>query len=265
LANNAIIGYSGFVGSNIVKQTSFEVLYRSTNVHEIKGRSFDTIVCAGAPGQKWVANQYPERDSENIDSLIEHLKSIRCKTFVLISTVDVFKNACGVDEQTLIVEEGLNAYGLHRRRLETFVENNFSNYLIVRLPGLVGPGLRKNVIFDLLHKNNLHLIESRAVFQFYPMVNLWFDIQVALKAGLRLIHLTAAPISVAEVSGLGFGKPFSQELAGVPAAYDMCTLHSRVFGTEGNYQYLASASIQAIRTYAQSELVKAPPVLEVRK
>lgn len=255
----ALIGFSGFVGSTLLKQTSFESRYRSTNISEIVGMSFDTVFCAGAPAQKWIANREPEADRQKIIALIEHLKTIQCKTFILISTVDVFINPIGVDEDTLVDESGLHAYGLHRRLLEKFVESHFPNHLIVRLPGLVGPSLRKNVIFDFLNDNNLYAIESRSVFQFYPMVNLWYDIQAALSAGLRLVHLTAAPISVAEVSRQGFGKPFDQTMAGAPATYDMRTRHAAVFGADGSYQYSVRETIQAIRAYAQSEPVTLKP------
>lgn len=256
---NTLIGFSGFVGSTLLKQSSFDELYRSANIGEIEGRSFDTVVCAGAPAQKWIANREPEADLKKIEGLIARLKSVQCKIFILISTVDVFKNAIGVDENTPVDETGLHAYGLNRRLLEKFVESHFPNHLIVRLPGLVGPGLRKNVIFDFLNHNNLHTIESRGVFQFYPMVNLWYDIQVALNAGLRVIHLTAAPISVANVSRHGFGRPFDQELAGSPMIYDMQTRHSKLFGAEGAYQYSARETIQAIRAYVQSEPLNLKP------
>jgi dTDP-4-dehydrorhamnose reductase len=256
---NALIGFSGFVGSTLLKQAHFESLYRSINIGDIDGQSFDTVVCAGAPAQKWIANRDPEADLQKIDSLIAHLKTIQCKAFILISTVDVFKDSLGVDEETQVDETGLHAYGLHRRLLEKFVESHFPNLLIVRLPGLVGPGLRKNVIFDFLNDNNLHAIESRGVFQFYPMVNLWYDIQTALNAGLKLVHLTAEPISVADVSKQGFGKNFEQILANIPARYDMRTCHAQVFGTSGHYQYSAREAIQAIRAYAQSEPLTIKP------
>ncbi len=251
--NNALIGFSGFVGSTLLKQAPFDALYRSTNISEIKGNSFDTVVCAGAPAQKWIANREPETDLQTIEGLIAHLKTIKCNTFILISTVDVFKNPIGVDEDTVVDEVGLHAYGLHRRLLEKFVESRFENYLIVRLPGLVGPGLRKNVIFDFLNNNNLHAIESRGVFQFYPMVNLWNDIRVALNACLKLVHLTAEPVSVAEVSKQGFGNPFEQALGNQPATYDLRTKHAKLFGAAGNHQYSARETIQAVRAYAQSE------------
>jgi dTDP-4-dehydrorhamnose reductase len=250
---DALIGFSGFVGGTLLKQKKFDGLYRSTNIQDIRGKKFDTVVCAGAPAQKWIANKEPEADQRAIETLIQHLDSMTCKVFVLISTVDVFKSPLGVTEDTPVEEEGLHAYGRNRRLLEKFVENRFENALIVRLPGLVGPGLRKNVIFDFLNDNNVRLVESRGVFQFYPMVNLWYDIELALEAGLRLIHLTAEPVSVSEVSKAGFGREFNQTLEGTPARYDMQTRYAKIFGKQGDYQYLASDTLQAVRHYAQSE------------
>ena len=157
------------------------------------------------------------------------------------------------DEDTPVDEAGLHPYGLHRRRLEKFVEDHFANHLIVRLPGLVGPGLRKNVIFDFLNDNNLHAIDSRGVFQFYPMVNLWYDIQIALQAGLKLVHLTAEPISVAEIAENCFGKTFHQALPNPPAVYDFQSNYATLFGGHGHYQYSRRETFQAVRAYAQSE------------
>jgi len=253
--NNAMIGYSGFVGSTLLKQHPFQNLYRSNNMNDIHGLNFDFAVCAAAPAQKWIANREPVADRLNIEGLIAHLETVSCKTFILISTVDVFNNPVGIDEGTLIEESGLHAYGLHRRLLEKFVESHFPNHLVVRLPGLVGPGLRKNIIFDFLNDNNLHAIESRSVFQFYPMVNLWYDIQIALRAGLKVVHLTAEPISVAEISEAGFGNIFNQTLAQPPAAYDLQSKYASLFGGQGAYQYSRRDTILAVRAYAQSEPV----------
>lgn len=248
---DALIGYSGFVGSTLLKQRPFDELYRSTNIGQIEGRGFDLVICAGAPAQKWIANREPEADRWKIEGLIEHLGGMECSTFVLVSTIDVFKSPNGVNEETGIDEDGLHPYGLHRRMLEKFVEDRFAQHLIVRLPGLVGPGLRKNVIFDFLNNNNLHAIDCRGVFQFYPMVNLWYDIRQALNTGLKLVHLTAEPISVAEVAESGFGWEFKQTLPNPTAAYDMQSIHAE----SGNYQYSKREILHAVRSYAQSEPV----------
>lgn len=263
--NNALIGSSGFVGSTLLKQADFSSLYRSTNITEIDGSKLDVVVCTAAPAQKWIANREPSADRNNIDSLISHLRTIKCKKFILISTVDVFKEPVDVDELSKVEEFGLHPYGLHRRYLEKFVEEQFPNYLIVRLPGLVGPGLRKNVIYDFLNNNNLDAIESRGIFQFYPMVNLWYDIQIAINANLSLVHLTAEPISVAAVSHLGFGRPFTQILDKPSARYDMQTRYANLFGSCGRYQYSARETIQAIRAYVQSEPVAKQSEIGVSK
>lgn len=252
---NGLVGFTGFVGTTLLKQHNFAHLYRSTNIGEVSSQEFELIVCAAAPAQKWIANREPEADRQNIERLMGHLKTVQCQTFILISTVDVFKNPLSVTEDTPVDEDGLHPYGLHRRYLETFVEYQFPRHLIVRLPGLVGPGLRKNVIFDFLNDNNLNAIDSRGVFQFYPMVNLWYDIQIALRAELSLVHLTAEPISVAEVARDGFGRVFEHTLSNPPARYDFQSNHAALFSGHGMYQYNKRETLQAIRAYAQSEPV----------
>jgi nucleoside-diphosphate-sugar epimerase len=251
--SDALIGHSGFVGSSLLRQRGFDARFRSTDIAEARGRRFDLVVCAGAPAQKWIANREPEADARNIDTLIGHLRTIECRRFVLVSTVDVFLAPLGVTEDTPVVEAGLHPYGLNRRRLERAVEEAFPESLVVRLPGLVGPGLRKNVVYDLLNDNNVAAIDSRAVYQFYPMVNLWSDLAVAMAAGLRLLHLTAEPLAVSEVAREGFGRELDQPGRGEPARYDLRTLHGAAFGAGGPYQYSRRESLLAIRAYAQSE------------
>lgn len=251
--NDALIGYSGYVGQALLRQRTFGHLFRSSNIADIRGGSFEMVVCAGAPAQKWIANGNPEQDLENLESLMSELATVTCRRFVLISTVDVFSDPAGADEDTPVIEQDLSAYGRNRRLLELFVERTFPECLIVRLPGLVGPGLRKNVVFDLLNNNALESVDSRGVFQFYPMVNLWSDISVALSEEFKLIHLTAAPIQVEEVAKFGFGVDFVNHLSKAPASYDFRTKHAVTFGGSGSYQYSRRESLIAIRAYAQSE------------
>lgn len=251
--HDCLIGYSGFVGQTLLRQRDFPARFRSTNIAQIDGGTFGTVVCSAAPAQKWIANREPQADRENVDKLIQHVGRMTCERFVLISTVDVFGDPVAVDEGTAVEESGLHPYGLHRRALEKFVERKWpERHLIIRLPGLVGPGLRKNVLFDLLNDNNLASIDTRATFQFYPMVNLWWDIQTALAAGLDLLHLTAEPIRVGELLD-PFRKSPDGHHSGEPAAYDFRTRHAKLYGGQGEYQYSRRESLQAIRAYAQSE------------
>jgi nucleoside-diphosphate-sugar epimerase len=253
----ALIGWSGYVGTTLRLQRRFDHQYRSTDIGSIRGRRFDSVVCAGAPAQKWIANREPEADAARIDGLIEHLGAFSCRRFVLISTVDVFTNPAGVDEDTAVDIAGLHAYGANRRRLELAVQERFENALVVRLPGLVGPGLRKNAIYDFAHDNEVHKIDSRGVFQFYPMVNLWSDIERALAVGLRLVHLTAEPISVRDIARETFGRDFVNEIVPQPPRYDFRSRHAERFGGQGVYTWSRRESLLAIRAYAQSESMSA--------
>ena len=250
----ALIGCTGFVGKTLLRSTSFDEGFHSTDIADIEGKSYDLVIGAGAPAKKWLANQKPAEDAAAIEGLITHLETVKAKTFVLISTVDVFQSPVAVDERSLIKTEGLQPYGFNRRRLESFVAEHFKRALIVRLPGLVGPGLKKNIIFDFLNQNNIDRIDSRNVFQFYPMINLWKDIQKALTLNVPFAHLTAEPVSVAEVAAKAFSRTFSQTLEGVvPVRYDFRTIYARKWGKEGNYQYSKEESLEAIRNYAETE------------
>lgn len=252
LLENALIGHTGFVGTTLQAQADFAALYRSTNIDAIRGKRFDTVVCAGAPGLKWKANASPDEDKASIDSLISCLGQVACRRLVLISTVDVFADPVGVDEDTVVDTAALKPYGLHRRLLEQFVADRFDDSITVRLPGLVGAGLRKNVIFDLKHGNNVEQIDPRGVFQFYPMDKLWRDIGVASASGLRLVHLTAEPIGVAELALEGFGVRLPQKTEGQAARYDFRTRHAALFGARGPYQYGKADTLAAVRDYARA-------------
>lgn len=245
---SCLIGSTGFVGTTLLGQSCFDDKFHSTDISLISGRSYDLIVSAGAPAKKWLANKEPEKDRQSIDNLISFLKKVRTKQFVLISTVDVFQNPNNVDESSLINTEGLHPYGLNRYYLEEFVKEKFENHLIVRLPGLVGRGLRKNILFDFAH-NKLEQIESRNIFQFYPMSNLWRDIQIALDNNLKVVHLTAEPISVKEIAKECFGINFSQKFQKHLVSYDMRSQFSHLWNAE-RYQYTKEQSLQAIKCYA---------------
>lgn len=255
---SALIGHSGFVGGTLLRQRGFDDLYRSTDVQALAGREYDLLVCAGAPAQKWIANRDPAADRASLQRLMDALGSVRAARVVLISTVDVFGRPWDVDERSAVDEDGLHAYGRHRRELERFVAARFAEHLVVRLPGLVGPGLRKNALFDLHNDNDVAKLDPRAEFQFYPTVALWSDLERALALGLRLLHLTAAPLALGDVAAQCYGRALATRRGGDPARYDVRSQHAGAFGGHDGYTYDRRASLLAIRAYAQSEPHRAP-------
>ena len=246
----ALIGWSGFVGTTLRGQFSgFDDQFRAADIAAIAGGDYDLVVCAGAPGAKWRANREPEADRASIERLIAALRGVHCDRFVLISTVDVLSLPNGVDEASPVHERGLPPYGKHRYALEQFVRQQFPESLIVRLPGLVGPGLRKNVLFDLLNGGSGAGLDGNLQVQYYPMANLWADIVRAQAAGLSLIHLVAEPLRLRQVAEGVFGTPCS----GPPVAAPGYDVRTRFSGNGSPWTVSAEVSLAAIRAYASQE------------
>lgn len=145
-----LVGYTGFVGSNLRSQYHFDGLFNSQNIEDAYGKNPDLLIYSGVPAQKFIANQNPEKDFETIQGAIENIKKINPKKIVLISTIDIYKSPIDVNEDTEIIAEDLEAYGKNRYYLENWVKENYNDYLIVHLPGLYGKNIKKNFIYDLI-------------------------------------------------------------------------------------------------------------------
>jgi hypothetical protein len=158
---NALVGYSGFVGSNLCTRHEFTMLLNSKNISEAFGTAPDLCVYAGVRAEKFLANTAPEKDYAQIREAIENIKQIRPKQLVLISTIDVYKNPSAVSEADAIDTGGLEPYGLHRYALETWVRENIAEHLVIRLPGLFGKNIKKNFIYDLITMIPSMLSESK--------------------------------------------------------------------------------------------------------
>lgn len=183
---SALIGYTGFVGGNLQLQYDFDDKYNSKNINDMVGKSYDFCVCAGVKAQKWPANQNPEKDWADIQALIDILKTTNIKRFALISTVDVYSQTEGADEDTPTKVDTLQAYGLNRYKLEEWVKENYSDYLIIRLPGIFGRNIKKNFIHDILHpipalfnelffnslKDKMNFDDLEVIRSFYPKVGI---------------------------------------------------------------------------------------------
>lgn len=250
--STALIGYTGFVGSNLLRQTSFDDCFNSSNIDQIVDRCFDLVVVSGARAEKWMANAQPERDLDNIEHLIRALSRVEARKVVLISTVDVFIEPAGVNEDSPTPMQQLHAYGRHRRRLEEVISARFDAH-VIRLAGLYGEGLKKNVLFDFLHDNDVQKIDSRGVFQFYPIDRLWRDIATAIDNELSLVHLPTEPVSVAEVAREAFGMDFVNAVSATPARYDIQTKYADVFGGHGVYIEDKLRELSGIKAFVESQ------------
>lgn len=306
---NALVGYTGFVGSNLYAAGEIDAAYNTKNIEEAYNTAPDLLLYAGVRAEKFLANSAPEKDRENIRQAQENIAKINPKKLVLISTIDVFAVPRGVDENSVVDTEGLQAYGYHRYLLETWVREHYPDALIIRLPGLYGNNIKKNFIYDYLHDipsmlkaakfeelaereaglrafytpqengfykaqvqerdrakvkemfdrlgfSAVYFTDSRSVYQFYNLANLWRDIQTALQAGLTLWHPAVEPVSVAELYRYLSGKTFVNELPGHPAYYDYKTIHADLFHGKNGYLLTKEEVLRDIRAFVEKEALR---------
>ncbi len=156
----ALVGYTGFVGSNLYARARNRIkgVYNSQNVEKAYGLEPEVLIYAGVRAEKYLANSAPERDLELILEAEKNIQAINPQRLVLISTIDVYQNPVGVDESDSALSvgkggtgNGIQPYGLNRYYLEAWARKNYPDALIIRLPALYGFHLKKNFIYDYIH------------------------------------------------------------------------------------------------------------------
>lgn len=147
----SLVGYSGFVGSNLMKYYKFDKVYNSINISDAFSTNPNVLVYAGLRAEKYLANNFPEKDYNNILVAQENIQRIDPQKIIFISTIDVYETPIEVTESTKINIDNLLPYGKNRLILERWIQENFNDYLIVRLPGLYGENMKKNFIYDMIN------------------------------------------------------------------------------------------------------------------
>ena len=198
---NAIFGHTGFVGGYLLRKYQFGHLYNTTNINEARNKEFGIVCICCLPSVKWMANKYPETDDEHINNIMDVIRTIQAKRIILISTVDIFDDISNSNEDT-IINGNNHTYGKNRYKFEVFIKQTFKNYYIFRLPALFGNGLKKNVLFDLMNKNQIEQINPLTQFQWYNMEWLSDDMDVCYDNQIRECNFVSEPIDTSYIISL---------------------------------------------------------------
>lgn len=242
---DVLIGHTGFVGGLLARQRRFDACVASPSIGLLRGASVRHLVCAGVSAVKWKANKEPEADLEGIQRLWDVLKTVRAERVTLISTIDVLDDPSGAPDETAPATGATGAYGRNRRFLEREVVATFPASLVVRLPALFGSGLKKNVLYDMAHRNMLEKVHPDGFFQWYDVSWLSEDIDRAWAAGLSLVHLFPEPVRTSAIRDAFFpGLAIGADVAHLPApVYRAGTAYAAVFGRGGRGPFLADAGV----------------------
>ena len=250
--SRALLGYTGFVGSTLARARDYTAVYNSKNIEEIVGKVFDTVVCAGASAAKWRANQNPAADANEIQRLMVNFSQMTARRFVLISTIDVYSDPVNVDESKAPRHEGLHPYGAHRLMLEDYVRAQFEKTVIIRLPGLFGTGLRKNLIFDFMNQNLTHQINPTGRLQWYPMRRFAADLETILDSDITLINIASEPVLTDDIRQRFFPTVPMGDAKILGPQYDMQTNVASILGGKGRYHLTAAQVFAELASYLES-------------
>jgi len=226
----ALMGYTGFVGSNLLQFYKFDHFYNSRNFVDAAHQSFDELFICCIPAVKWRANKYPQEDADAIEQIQSILETISAKRVVLISTIDVYDDVDRKYDEDYDCDWIHNlAYGRNRYLFERFIQRTFDNHHVIRLPALFGKGLKKNVIYDLIHANQIENIPRNSMFQWYDLNWLSQDIDLIIKNGLRTCNLFTEPLPTHEILDLFDHDRDAYNQNRTPIVYNSKTKYSEVF------------------------------------
>jgi len=159
-----VIGAHGFIGSAIATEAAkrgYDVIAVDlNNYNDLKGTEADLLINAAGNSQKFLDERDPVRGFElSVFSVMQILHDFHSELYVQLSSGAIYPNESDPienSETTPLEPSQMSRYGLHKWLAEQLVKHYSRRYLIVRMGGFVGPGLKKNALYDLLSGGPLY-------------------------------------------------------------------------------------------------------------
>lgn len=159
----AVFGHRGFVGSAIADTLDARgqhvIRIDRATYERFRGEHFDLFINANGSSDRRLAAAMPDRDFElNVTSTMRSIADFTTDRYVFVSSIEVYEDPSDPQrtrESERINPTRLSAYGCHKYLAEVLVRRHAREWVVLRLGPLVGRGLRKNSIFDLLTRGSL--------------------------------------------------------------------------------------------------------------
>lgn len=186
-----VLGGKGMLGSDLVEflGKDFETkAIDKENYNEHRGAAFDLFINANGNSRRFWANEHPMEDFEaSTISVHKSLFDFQFEKYIYISSPDVYENPGDPEsakENQNISPRHLSHYGFHKYLSERIVEHYVNNYLILRPAAMVGKGLKKGPVYDILHDEPL-FITSESQIQFITTSEVAKVIQALISASIK--------------------------------------------------------------------------------
>jgi nucleoside-diphosphate-sugar epimerase len=160
-----VLGGGGFIGSAICRYLeSHRILFQSIvreNYLSHVGKACDIFINANGNSKKYIAEKDPLFDFDlSVRSVRSSIHDFNFKKYVYLSSCDIYED-CSSDKTTQedfpLSKLNVSTYGFHKYLAEEVVKGKCQDWVIARMGGFVGTGLKKNPVFDILHNQKLWL------------------------------------------------------------------------------------------------------------
>lgn len=149
-----VLGYTGFVGSAVYKllqNVDGHIIFGVNSHTYLDVNDFDVVInCAGF-SEKYIANKNPNKMELVENSIFEKISNLRFKSLIHISSIEA--------------ELELDSYGILKKQMEQRILSKYKQATVLRLGGIIGGGLKKNVIFDIIN-NKLLFVTADSIYNF---------------------------------------------------------------------------------------------------
>ena len=160
-----LIGGKGLIGSAFVRYFKRKKIFFKNITRKNKKKFFnkkcDLIIDCNGNGSKRFGINFPLMDFKaSVESVVENLYKIKFNKYLYISSCQVYTNLTNEkysDESSNFHHKKINSYGFNKLVAEKYVKKLAKKYLIIRLPYVIGPNLKRNPFYDILYKKRSYL------------------------------------------------------------------------------------------------------------
>ncbi len=154
-----VLGGNGFVGSAyarlLARRGVDHVVLHRGNYADYVGQKCDILINANGNSRKFMADRDPKWEfAASVASVVASLEDFPSDKYVFLSSGDVYPDQSTPEttkEDQVLDTRAMSRYGLHKFMAEELVRAIHPNWLIMRMGGFVGQGMKKNCVFDILN------------------------------------------------------------------------------------------------------------------
>ncbi|HHT9158343.1 MAG TPA: NAD-dependent epimerase/dehydratase family protein [Candidatus Brocadiaceae bacterium] len=211
----AILGAHGLLGSELYNHFKNRYnIYGITKLnYEInRGEEFDLFINANGNSRKFWANNNGVADfNASTTSVYNTFFDFSIQKYIYISSADVYDKCFEIgytSEKTIINPSRLSIYGFNKYLAELVVQKFSQNYVILRCSALIGSGLKKGLIKDIIDGTPLFL-SADSTLQFITTAEIGKIIETIVTKGIsnQIINVggigAVSPIQISEILNKG--------------------------------------------------------------